>query len=210
MTDQDGARDSDRVEGRSAQLFAEHHTAVLAYATRRVGLTVAGDVAAQTFEVALRRIDDVPAGPAARPWLLATARNVLLASARADARRAAREVRAADRTEPSSHHSPDHAARVAELDVVLRALDQVSEPDRELLLLVAWDGLRLADAAVVLGCSAGAVRVRWLRARRRFADALGAVDGEPPPRDRPAPVPPLPTPPLRQNPLPQHVLGGQP
>jgi RNA polymerase sigma-70 factor (ECF subfamily) len=164
---------------RLTRLFEEHHGTVLAYATRRVGLQAAADVAAETFAVAWRRADDMPAG-SELPWLLATARNVLLASARADARRTDREARAYDRTGPTAAE-PDHAARAAELDVVLRALDRVPEPDRELLLLVAWDGLPLSQAAVVLGCSAGAVRVRWLRARRRFADALGAVDGEPPP-----------------------------
>ncbi len=174
------ARDEDP-ESRLTSLFAEHHGTVLAYATRRVGASAAPDIAAETFAVAWRRVDDIPAG-AALPWLLATARNILLASVRADRRRGDREARAHDRSAGPGPHEADHAVRAAELDVVLRALDRLPEPDRELLLLVAWDGLPLNQAAVVLGCSAGAVRVRWLRARRRFADALGAVDGEPPPR----------------------------
>ena len=171
-------------------LFAEHHGTVLAYATRRVGAVAASDVAAETFAVAWRRVDHIPPD-AALPWLLATARNILLASARADARRGDREARAADRSTTHTVDEPDHAVRAAELDVVRRALERVSEPDRELLLLVAWDGLPLNQAALVLGCSAGAVRVRWLRARRRFADALGAVDGEPPPQPPADPRPAL-------------------
>ena len=174
----DGASARARVTG----LFEQHHATVVAYATRRVGPHAAADVAAETFAVAWRRVGELPAG-AELPWLLATARNVLLASARADARRTDRETRAAhDRARSADPTEPDHASRAAELDVVLRALDRLPEPDRELLLLVAWDGLPLTQAAVVLGCSAGAVRVRWLRARRRFTDALGAVDGEGPPR----------------------------
>jgi RNA polymerase sigma-70 factor, ECF subfamily len=168
-------------DARLTRLFEEHHSTVLAYATRRVGLQSAADVAAETYAVAWRRVDELPVG-GELPWLLATARNVLLASSRADARRADRETRAYDRSGPSAGPAPDHAGRAAELDVVLRALDRLTEPDRELLLLVAWDGLPLNQAGMVLGCSVGAVRVRWLRARRRFADALGAVDGEPPPR----------------------------
>ncbi len=174
-------------ESRLTRLFSEHHGTVLAYATRRVGPAAAPDVAAETFAVATRRVADIPPD-GALPWLLATARNVLLASARADSRRGAREARAFDRSESHAADVPDHAVRAAELDVVLRALDRVPEPDRELLLLVAWDGLPLNQAAVVLGCSAGAARVRWLRARRRFADALGAVDGEPPPMAEPRPA----------------------
>jgi RNA polymerase sigma-70 factor (ECF subfamily) len=137
--------------------------------------------------VAWRRVDEVPR-EGELPWLLATARNVLLATARADARRTERETRAYDRSWPAAVSQPDHAQRAAELDVVLRALDRMPEPDRELLLLVAWDGLPLHQAAAVLGCSAGAARVRWLRARRRFADALGAVEGEPSPLAEPRPL----------------------
>jgi len=174
---------------RLTRLFEEHHRTVLAYASRRVGPQAAADVAAEAFAVAWRRVDELPAG-AELPWLLATARNVLLSSARADARRTDRETRlAADRAWSGELTEPDHASRAAELDVLLRALDRLTEPDRELLLLVAWDGLPLTQAAVVLGCSPGAVRVRWLRARRRFADALGAVDGEGPPRADPATTP---------------------
>jgi RNA polymerase sigma-70 factor, ECF subfamily len=176
-----GGAGTDATDGaaRLTRLFEEHHGTVLAYATRRVGPHAAADVAAETFAVATRRVHELPSG-GELPWLLATARNVLLASARADARRTDRETRAHDRSHPTVAAEPDHAGRAAELDVVLRALGRLGEPDRELLLLVAWDGLPLNQAAIVLGCSAGAVRVRWLRARRRFADALGAVDGEPP------------------------------
>ncbi len=169
---------------RFTRLFEQHHGSVVAYASRRIGPAAAPDVAAETFAVAWRRLDDVPE-PGALPWLLATARNVLLASARSDARRTGREARSADRSTDAGRSTPDPAALVAERDVVQRALDRLSEPDRELLLLVAWDGLTLVQASVVLGCSAGAARVRWLRTRRRFADALGAVDGEPPPQPAP-------------------------
>jgi RNA polymerase sigma-70 factor (ECF subfamily) len=176
-----GDRQREDPAERATRLFNEHHVTVLAYATRRVGAAAAADVASETFAVAWRRLPDVPE-PGALPWLLATARNVLLAAARSDARRGAREARSVDRSQAAGRDEPDHAERAAELDVVRRALDRMPEPDRELLLLVAWDGLPLAQSAAVLGCSAGAVRVRWLRARRRFADALGAVDGEPPPQ----------------------------
>ena len=179
---------TDAAEARLTAMFTAHHPAVLAYAARRVGHAAAADAAAETFAVAWRRIDDVPSG-GELPWLLATARNVLRSSARADLRRVHREVRGVDRSDGAAcGDAPDLAERAADLDVVLRALDRMSESDRELLLLVAWDGLPLTQAAAVLGCSAGAVRVRWLRARRRFADALGAVDGEPPPRAAPGPA----------------------
>ncbi len=52
------------------------------------------------------------------------------------------------------------------------ALDQLSESDREVLLLIAWEELSPTQAAAVLGIKAATVRVRLHRARRRLARAL--------------------------------------
>jgi len=57
------------------------------------------------------------------------------------------------------------------------ALCSLSEPDRELLLLVAWEGLTSAEAAEVLGISKVAARSRLHRARRRALHALHGNDG---------------------------------
>jgi RNA polymerase sigma-70 factor (ECF subfamily) len=51
----------------------------------------------------------------------------------------------------------------------------LSEPEREVLRLIAWDGLSTGDAARVYGCSAGAFRVRLHRARRKLAKQLEAA-----------------------------------
>ena len=69
--------------------------------------------------------------------------------------------------------------------LVLRALSRLSEPDREALLLVAWDGLSTAEGAIALGCSQTAFKVRLHRARRRLRSELGRLE-----RDRPRPVVP--------------------
>jgi DNA-directed RNA polymerase specialized sigma24 family protein len=53
-----------------------------------------------------------------------------------------------------------------------RALASLSESDRELLLLLAWEGLSNEQAARVLEIGPRALRVRVHRARRRLADAL--------------------------------------
>ena len=52
----------------------------------------------------------------------------------------------------------------------------LSERDREVLRLIAWEGLSLAEAAVVLGCSALACRVRYHRAKTRLARRLEAIE----------------------------------
>jgi len=53
-----------------------------------------------------------------------------------------------------------------------RALASLSESDRELLLLLAWEGLSNEEAAGVLEIAPRALRVRLHRARRRLASAL--------------------------------------
>jgi len=52
------------------------------------------------------------------------------------------------------------------------AFAALSQRDREVLRLVAWEGLSLGQAAVVLGCSAVACRVRYHRAKTRLARRL--------------------------------------
>jgi RNA polymerase sigma-70 factor (ECF subfamily) len=65
------------------------------------------------------------------------------------------------------------------------ALARLSDADRELLLLIAWEGLSAAEAATVLNIKPTTARVRLLRARRRLLAALA--------RERPDPstCPPL-------------------
>ena len=53
-----------------------------------------------------------------------------------------------------------------------QAFGELSDDDRELLGLVAWEGLDHSGIAAVLGCSKGAARVRLHRARKRFSRAL--------------------------------------
>ncbi|MGI8803161.1 MAG: sigma factor-like helix-turn-helix DNA-binding protein [Solirubrobacteraceae bacterium] len=53
----------------------------------------------------------------------------------------------------------------------------LAEADREALLLVAWEGLEIADAARVLGCRPATLRMRLHRARRRLALLLDNPDG---------------------------------
>ena len=148
---------------RFVELYDDHSEAVLRYALRRTDAHAAGDVLAETFLVAWRRLERVPAEP--RPWLLAVARRVLANQRRADARRAALVLRM--RAEPRGRA----AEPIERLDVAA-ALERLSARDREALLLVYWDGLALGEAARVLGCSALAFRSRLHRARRRLSRVL--------------------------------------
>jgi RNA polymerase sigma-70 factor (ECF subfamily) len=53
-----------------------------------------------------------------------------------------------------------------------QAFATLSEPDRELLSLVAWEGLTREELAIALGTNRAAVRLRLHRARKRLRDTL--------------------------------------
>jgi RNA polymerase sigma-70 factor, ECF subfamily len=128
--------------------------AVAAYARRR-GHADADAAAAEVMTIAWRRLEDVPLDDP-RPWLFATARNVVLADLRR-ARRVSASVEIAWET------------TALELDPELKsALRSLSYADREALLLVAWEDLTPSQAAHSLGINPAAFRVRLLRARRRL------------------------------------------
>ena len=163
---------SQQAERRFAEVFA-HLGSVAAYARRR-GAADAEAVAAETMTVAWRRLADVPRDDP-RPWLYATARNIVWSESR---RRpvttggAMLESAAAPLEEPASLEP-----------AVATALAALSALDREVLLLVAWEDLTPAQAARSLGIKPSAFRVRLLRARRRFRAALEeATPAAAPPR----------------------------
>jgi RNA polymerase sigma factor (sigma-70 family) len=156
-------RDS-RAEARLRGVFEAHYEAVLAYARRRTAdLADAEDVVAETFIVVFRRLGDLPVQPDERlPWLFGIARRIALNQQRSSRRRARlhERIRAA-----IAHSQPPQTA----LPSVLEAMDRLRETDREILRLVAWEGLSHAEVAGVLGISPNAAAIRLHRARARLA-----------------------------------------
>jgi RNA polymerase sigma-70 factor (ECF subfamily) len=153
-----------------AELFRDHWPAVCAYVARRTRRAGVEDVAAEVFAIAWRRRAELPADPL--PWLLRTARNLLLNQRRGDARRAALPLRLGAIAAPYEPSSADAALGRAEAQAVMAALARLGETEREVLMLIHWDGLSAVQAARVLGCSHVAARTRLMRARRRLAAAL--------------------------------------
>jgi RNA polymerase sigma factor (sigma-70 family) len=152
-------------------LFHAHARALLAYALRRVQHREdAADVVSDTMLVAWRRLEDVPDGDDARPWLFGVARNVL-ANARRSGDRAGR-LGAKLRERLDGLVIEDPAGAIETTVLVRAALDQLGEDDRELLRLVSWDGLTPVQVAVALSVPAETVRTRLHRARSRMRDAL--------------------------------------
>jgi RNA polymerase sigma-70 factor, ECF subfamily len=164
---------------RFERLYGENFRAVLRFAAARIDPERAKDVVAETFLVAWRRLDDVPAEP--RPWLLGVARRVIAGQRRSESRREALALRlqSAHRRDPGS---VDVAGALAGRDEVLAAFAALGERDQEVLRLVAWDGLSVGEAADVLGISRLAFAVRLHRARRRMARALEPESPSPAPQ----------------------------
>ncbi|WP_308125832.1 RNA polymerase sigma factor [Nonomuraea ceibae] len=149
-------------------MFHEHYEAVLRYAWRRVGPVEAADIAAETFKVAWEKYHRFPSGQPL-PWLYATARNLISNAIRRDNRR---DGLLWDGSLMLSDVEDDHAAGVAARQEALTALRSLSEADRELLLLMSWEGLDLRQAAAVVGCSRPTAAMRLHRARKRLSHLL--------------------------------------
>jgi RNA polymerase sigma-70 factor (ECF subfamily) len=154
-------------------LYALHAGAVRGYAMRRCDVETADDVVADVFLAAWRRRAELPEQPL--PWLLGTARHVLANHARGQSRRLRLHDRLA--AEPTIVAAPAHADG-RESARLRAALSSLSERDRELLLLMAWEGLELRQAAEVLGVRPNTLAVRFHRARRRLSAALEAYEAD--------------------------------
>jgi RNA polymerase sigma-70 factor (ECF subfamily) len=148
-------------------MYEEHRKGLLAYAVRRVGPEDAPDVVAEAFLVAWRRLADVPDDPL--PWLFGVARRVIATNRRGHRRRARLAERLAQAVPLGASDAAPGRPDTGELG---RAFASLGEPDREVLTLVALDGLSVARAAAALGCSPPALSVRLHRARSRLAKRM--------------------------------------
>jgi RNA polymerase sigma-70 factor, ECF subfamily len=166
-------QDPDIYRGRFEGCFREHYARLLAFTLRRVsGREAAEEVVADTFAVAWRRRDRIPAEPL--PWLYGIAANVIADQYRSVRRRQDLGLRLVHEARPDAAGA-DPAESLARRDAFAVAFAQLEEGEREVLRLVAWDGLEVREAARQLGCSQGAFRVRLHRARRKLARRLEAV-----------------------------------
>jgi RNA polymerase sigma factor (sigma-70 family) len=155
---------------RFRSLHRDTYADLLRFVERRIPPDEAEDIVSQVYLIAWRRWPDVPDD--ARPWLFAVARHTMSNRMRGWLRRRALDVRlaAADRSiEPDT--APGAVARV-DLE---RAWLTLGAADREVLALIAFDGLSTEQAATVLGCRRTTFAMRLNRARARLRAALEPV-----------------------------------
>ena len=169
-------------EQRFREIYDAAYVDLLRFVRRRVHPTHAEDVVGDVMVVAWRRLDEVPADlSAARAWLFGVARKTLQNTRRRDNRHDAIAVRLAE-----LRHGPaddgEHPDLVAHRVDIAAAWPLLSALHQEAIALSVLDGLTAAEAAVVLGISSTAFRLRLSRARRtlrRHVDSASAADRRP-------------------------------
>jgi RNA polymerase sigma factor (sigma-70 family) len=158
-----------------AAIFDRHAPHVHRYLARRLGREAADDLVAETFLIAFgkrKRYDQNRAD--ARPWLYGIATNLVSQHRRDEARQL--RLRNAIGPDPDvASHAERVVAQVAAQamgQLLGTALAELSTGDRDVLLLVAWEGLTYDQVATALDIPVGTVRSRLNRARKLVRDVL--------------------------------------
>jgi RNA polymerase sigma-70 factor (ECF subfamily) len=160
---------------RFAAIFDRHAPHIQRYLARRLGRQTADDLVAETFLVAFgKRARYDLARTNARPWLYGIATNLASQHNRDEVR----EYRLRSAIVPDPHpvsHDDRVATQVsaqARHRELAAALADLTAGDRDVLLLIAWEGLSYEEVAQALTIPVGTVRSRLNRARRQVRAVL--------------------------------------
>jgi RNA polymerase sigma-70 factor, ECF subfamily len=155
------------------RLFREYHQPLVRYLTRRLGdRDWAEEVAQETFLRAVKQETIV----SERSWLFAVATNLVRDEARKDTRRRQRleVLRAQARIDDVVDPEPLSIERAQDAAAARRALDMLTERDREALLM-REEGLDYREIANALELSIGSVGTTLARARRRLLESYESL-----------------------------------
>lgn len=155
-------------EARIERLVCDHQTKLARYVRRFVGDSdVALDIVQDVFFSAYRTLRADPSRPLTAGWLYKTATNHAITLLRKKKRRGEtvglENVASAFRTDERSVISID----------VQKALGALGEEQLACVMLTSYAGYSSAEAALILGTSADAVRQRVCRAMRAMRKSLG-------------------------------------
>lgn len=171
-------------DARFAEVYKAYHWHVYAYCLRRTSHEMVDDAVADTFLTAWRKVDDLPVGTDALPWLYSVAYRVLGRQWRA----ASRRKRLAEKLAGAGveYVTPPEMFVVAnhENDQVVTAVSKLNASDREVIRLAVWEDLDRPQIALVLGISTDAVRQRLYQARKRLVSEYERLE----PKRSPSPA----------------------
>ncbi|WP_328457637.1 RNA polymerase sigma factor [Amycolatopsis sp. NBC_00438] len=165
--------------GLFAVIFDRHARHIHRYLARRLGPTAADDALSDTFLIAFdKRAKFDLSRPDARPWLYGIATNLVSRHRRTEVRELKLRMALGPPAAEDGHAQrvADRVtaqARAAELD---RALAALRPRERDVLLLVAAEGLGYQEVAEALAIPVGTVKSRLNRARAHLRAELGADD----------------------------------
>ena len=153
------------------QLFDEHHLPLFRFACRLTGSADhAEDVVQECFLELLRPgCGYDPARTALRTYLFGAVRNQALKRRRSETRAASGRVAPGDTVSPESQ-----VLRLELQDAVARAVSELPDTQREILILAHYEQLPLAEIAQVMDLEVGAVKSRLQRARAQLKETLAA------------------------------------
>jgi len=160
-------------------LLRRESRGVLDYFGRRAARDEAEDLLGETLLVVWRRAATIPDDETrARMWMYGVARKVLAGHRRSLGRRAALTDKLREQIVVTPASTDDAT------DEVRGRIAALPEIDREILMLVYWDGFSLVEAAAILGMRDTSVRTRHARAKASLRASL-ADQGMPTPRRAP-------------------------
>lgn len=152
-------------------LFRRHYEPVRALCARLAAMpSVGDDLAQETFLRVLRHRATYRGDARFTTWLYRIARNVALEQIA----RQTRDRRIAERwrMESPSTVAPE---RTDNADLLAAALQSLSPEQREVLVLCRYHDLPFSEIGAILGCTAGAARVRAHRALAALRTAYEAL-----------------------------------
>jgi RNA polymerase sigma factor (sigma-70 family) len=156
-------------------LYDRTRVQLIAYALRRTrNAEDAADVVAEVFLIAWKRFESVPEDEKSLLWLYVTARRVMANRVRRTETRS--KVMGRLRFEFTAYGADGHSHEA--MLVARDLLNQLSDGDREILMLAGWEGLGSTELAAVLGCSVTAARIRLHRARSHLRKAVAELEGD--------------------------------
>jgi RNA polymerase sigma factor (sigma-70 family) len=128
------------------------------------------DLVQDVFLRVLRYRQTYRPGTPFRAWIYQIARN-----ARVDAMRKVKPETSM-LAEPVAPPSVDAAQQKQEAQLLQRALKQLPEDKREIMILSRYQELKYAEIARLMGCEVGAVKVRVHRALQQLRDAFRQLE----------------------------------
>lgn len=155
-------------ETQFVDLYERYHRQIAAYCGRRTRPDQVDDAVSDTFLVAWRRIDDVPHGESALPWLYGVAHKVLSHQWRSRFRRKRLNSKLKSMGVAPVVKPEEVVVQRSESRRALKALERLGTTDQEILRMAAWEGLTHDEIAVALGIRPGAVRQRFYQAKKNL------------------------------------------